>query len=571
MWLGESVLLLKIYGHNRSFKGYASNLLAMEWVLYQHNKPVPQYIDFDDRYCAEPFQILLAKHVASGKPLPSNAVIQWMKLRPEFSLRTPARRCPTEFRRLFAHRYKEKYGDGLLIKPNKTPLKLEYHAASSSIRGDLQLKIPDLPNPFVLTAPLKKLSTLADDCTVELEPYSRLLGRKNTNPDSLAANALLPKELLARSANAQKLKSHLANLCRSGPSLISLNQLYECFDEEVPPKMLKKESEALATLIDGLEFGMAPDVRFHNIKPKPDEQLAVFPKGHGVDFRPSKEFNTVATILRLGAMVSQIDNDLSESEKMTLQNMVVENRKLTQVEKDSLQAFLLWCLHTPQSTAGIKQKLSTVSDTQKKAIGQILISVACADGHIDPKEVTQLEKLYTTLGLDKSQVTSDLHALTAASEPVTVKKRDPQTTHAIPQAEEQSEEAQGFSLDMELIRRRKEETEQVKDVLTGIFADPIEEPEEEPTPSSTDEWTTSPLQVLDEAHQSFFHRLLKQETWERSVLYEVCKELGLMIDGAMEVLNEWAFDNANAPLIEDGDPVYVDVQLAREIVDVQYQ
>ena len=195
----EVLRLLKIYGHNRSFKGYASNLLAMEWVLYQHNKPVPQYIDFDDRYCAEPFQILLAKHVASGKPLPSNAVIQWMKLRPEFSLRTPARRCPTEFRRLFAHRYKEKYGDGLLIKPNKTPLKLEYHAASSSIRGDLQLKIPDLPNPFVLTAPLKKLSTLADDCTVELEPYSRLLGRKNTNPDSLAANALLPKELLMKS------------------------------------------------------------------------------------------------------------------------------------------------------------------------------------------------------------------------------------------------------------------------------------------------------------------------------------------------------------------------------------
>ncbi|NTV51339.1 MAG: hypothetical protein HGA69_00685, partial [Desulfobulbaceae bacterium] len=65
-----------------------------------------------------------------------------------------------------------------------------------------------------------------------------------------------------------------------------------------------------------------------------------------------------------------------------------------------------------------------------------------------------------------------------------------------------------------------------------------------------------------------FDRLLQQETWERSSLHDLCKELGLMVDGAMEVLNEWAFDNANAPLIEDGDPVFVDVNLAREIINV---
>ena len=42
-----------------------------------------------------------------------------------------------------------------------------------------------------------------------------------------------------------------------------------------------------------------------------------------------------------------------------------------------------------------------------------------------------------------------------------------------------------------------------------------------------------------------------------------------MVDGAMEVLNEWAFENANAPLIEDGEPIFVDLSLAKEIVDVQ--
>jgi hypothetical protein len=122
-------------------------------------------------------------------------------------------------------------------------------------------------------------------------------------------------------------------------------------------------------------------------------------------------------------------------------------------------------------------------------------------------------------------------------------------------------------LNEELIRIREEETRQVKGVLEGIFADPAEdEGHLDPTPAMAIP-TSSPLVGLDEAHQNFLHRLLTQETWERSALYETCKELGLMVDGAMEVINEWAFDNANVSLIEDGEPVYIDINLARELMN----
>ena len=47
----------------------------------------------------------------------------------------------------------------------------------------------------------------------------------------------------------------------------------------------------------------------------------------------------------------------------------------------------------------------------------------------------------------------------------------------------------------------------------------------------------------------------------------ITKELGLMADGAMEVHNEWAFENANAPLIEDGEEIYIDIELAKEIIN----
>ncbi|MDP1559753.1 MAG: tellurite resistance TerB C-terminal domain-containing protein [Nitrosomonas sp.] len=266
-------------------------------------------------------------------------------------------------------------------------------------------------------------------------------------------------------------------------------------------------------------------------------------------------------------MVSQIDDDLSPSEEATLQSLVKDNRELTAIEKDSLLTFLHWCLRTPQSTAGLKQRLSEVSTVEKTAISHILISVAHADGRIDPQEIRQLEKFYTTLGLDKKQVASDIHALAASSEPVTVGLRDPETSFTIPRPIPEPAIGKGFRLNDELIRIREEETRQVKGVLEGIFSDQAEEEADAGPVPTLVQHSSTPLNALDEVHQNLFHRLLTQETWERSAIHELCRELGLMVDGAMEVLNEWAFDNANAPLIDDGDPVYVDVNLAKEIIN----
>jgi len=565
--VNEVQRLLKVYSNNRSFRGYASNFLAMEWVLYRSDKPIPAYLDFNDRYCSEPFQVVLAQYVAVGKPIPANVALQWLTLHPEFRLRTPARRCVKEFRSLFFRRYAQKFGDGLLVKPNKTRLTLEYRAASPSIRRNLKI-VPNLPNPFILSGPIKKLGAIAEECTDELESYSRYLGRKDSDPKSLAALSLIPKELLIQTSGAKKVKESLAQFCRGGPSLISIDALYRNFGQKSPSQLNKKELENLASLLERMEFGIAPDIRFHNMKPGPEGNLAIFPKGHGIDFKPSKEFCTIGIIVRLGAMVSQIDRSLSPAEEVTIQNLIQNNRELNGIEKESLLAFLHWCIRTPQEAAGLKPRLAQVSTAHKIAISHILIAVAYADGAIDPKEIKQLEKLYATLGLDKEQVTSDIHALVAISEPVTVSSRDPETIYSIPQPVAAAGGTSKFILNEALLRTIEKETDQVKGVLADIFSDHEKDEADVDTIPAVTAAAVNPLSSLDKAHQNFFHRLLTQEKWERSALLETCKELGLMIDGAMEILNEWAFDNANAPLIEDGEPVYVDVNLAKEIINV---
>lgn len=557
--ISEVKRLLSIYGENNSFRGYANNFLAMEWILYQNSEVIPAYIDLNSRHSQAAFQVVLAQYVVAEKPIPADVALTWITIHPDFGVRTAARRCSEEFKTLFTQQYGQKFGDGLIVKPNKTPLRVSYYPANSSIERITDLKVKNLPDPFILTGTLKKINKIVEKCTIELDPYSRHIGRVGNSRDSLNALSLLPGELIKQSPVVKKVKNYLDSNISTSPKILSVDDLYELFGETTPATITKKDSENLAKLIEGIGFGLIPDSRFYNIKPSPEGKVVVFPKGHGIDFQPSREFHTMGSILRLGAIVSQIDDDVSSAEEETLKSLIQDNRELTNIEKDSLEAFLFWSLKTPQSITGLKQKLTSISKEEKIAIGHILISIANADGYIDNKEVKQIEKIYTTLGLDKAQVSRDIHQLISSDEPVTVALQSEKESFSIPDPARAN--ANTFSLNEEIIKIREMETQQVKSVLEEIFDD-----EDEIEDKNDVLATPNPLSSLDQTYQNLLNTLLTRETWGKDALREVCKRLDLMVDGALELLNEWAYEHANAPLIEDGELVYVDIELAKEIL-----
>ena len=196
--------LRSVYGHNRSFSGYVSALLSHVWVI--NHKYIGEQPDSDllvaRRDFTSVFKFLLAKAVGSGKPVDEQLALAWVKSHPEFTLRTPARRCPEEFDTLFKMRYRYKYGDGLEITPNRTRLKLEYRPASASLTGFQSVRL-DLPDASRLNGPVKKLIDLAESCTGELDSFSRFVGRPENSRDSLSALSLLPNDLIAALSQSQ--------------------------------------------------------------------------------------------------------------------------------------------------------------------------------------------------------------------------------------------------------------------------------------------------------------------------------------------------------------------------------
>jgi hypothetical protein len=191
----EVARLLGIYRNSNSFRRYASTFHDLGFLLRRtvdldEIKP-PQQRDGWELPVAT--RLALGVLASEEKPLTPEWALSWVLTSPEVPLRTPTQRCPDEFRELFLLRYRDSFGDGIRLRPNKTRLKIEYQPASASFGGPVTLTA-DLPDVARTSATLDRLRNLAEQCSQELDPFSRWVGRTGETA-SPPAIALLPPPL----------------------------------------------------------------------------------------------------------------------------------------------------------------------------------------------------------------------------------------------------------------------------------------------------------------------------------------------------------------------------------------
>ena len=170
--------LRTVFQASGSFRHYATQLLEMMIILRPKLLSMHSENEYFSSRSSLLFRLNLATVVDKGQPVCADLALAWIHYFPDYTLRTPARRCHAEFSALFKQRYTQKYGDGIVVKPNKTRLHLSYTPASGTLR-ELQVKKQmDLPDPSVLKAPVQKLISVAESCINALDAYSRYLGKK---------------------------------------------------------------------------------------------------------------------------------------------------------------------------------------------------------------------------------------------------------------------------------------------------------------------------------------------------------------------------------------------------------
>lgn len=552
--------LLRTYGDKSgSFKRYATELLNWIEVSSFNPKLYLEPVPIFTKTWELPLYLRLAlgRAAMDGVPIPPALALAWVKLDPAISLRTPATRCVEEFDKLFLLRYQREFGGGISLPRNKTKLKFVYRPASSGFHGynEIKLGFGDTPDVTVLTAPLGKLRRIVDEVTNELDSYSRFLARGSNQANSLDAMLLLPAE-----AWPDKLKQALDSLKkRMGGGLLamSFSELLNSFEKQAQPT--KDKVLGLAKALEALDIGMEPNVLHGATPPSLSETVVLFPEPRiEPHLKYSPAYQAALLTLQLSAVVANADGDFSAQELTRLTNQIQTARDLTSTHKQRLKAHLRLLHTTPVSLPALKKRLDLLEQPAKDTLASFMAAVAQADGDVSPDEIKMLEKIYKALGVEPKKVFGDIHtAATSESKTEIIEHSAPKVENA------------GFKLDTARIAELQKDTEKVSALLSSIFREEeVLAPVliEEKIITENEESSSVPsLLGLDESHSSLARLLLSRPEWTREELLDVAADLDLMLDGALEHINEAAFDAYDSPLTEGEGPITVNIEVLEKL------
>lgn len=559
--IAEIERLLTIYGGGGSFRHYAGELRGFVKVpLWEKSLCSDPTTELDDENnWGTNLRLIAGKMAAVGHPLPAKYALKWL-MKSDFLYYPPpmpAQRCREEFSRLFQIRYQQRFGAGLCFQATKRETQLQYRPASASFSGTGLTRMVNLPD----VKPTTELRDLATACSNELDAYSRFLGRHPDGKSAPEGLALLPKELLGEQ-QTERLATLVDWLTQAVADKETATIEFQELEARWPglhrEHFGKQESVSLAECLEKLGFGIEPDIRFGSYAPSPDGKLVFFKLPTGAPSDPTPSIRTAMLTLRLGAMVLTGNEMHRTDDEEHLVGNLCASFRLNATERRRLRAKLHWLLLSKPSTLRDKKRIEILDLNQRTIIGRFLVGVTGAPGHFSPSAVRALEKVYRLLGLESNSLYSELQS--ASTTPITVQERDSDRRgYAIPQPFKSDGEGKGrIEIDMAKVSAMQAETERVSGLLREIFVD---EEESVYKPAHAQD----SILGLDQAQSEFLRRLAAKSSWSRADLEALAGEHKILLDGAIEAINEATLDALGEPLLEGETQIEVNPNILKEL------
>lgn len=162
-------------------------------------------------------------------------------------------------------------------------------------------------------------------------------------------------------------------------------------------------------------------------------------------------------------------------------------------------------------------------------------------------------------------VAQSLYEKTSTDELVTVATALNSTGFIIPDSPSPNASIQ---LDMNRVDALKIESKKVTDMLGVLFEQdassdilmPIQTQVDEPIADNEN------LLDLDNAHSNLIKLLCSRIQWSRAELEEIASDAGMMLDGALEHINDATYDTFDAALTEGDDPIDINQNILKELL-----
>ena len=555
--------LLRIYGGNRSVKGYLGAFVdTAQATLGYEDKPEPR-LERAGYELPLSVRVTIGRMAKEGSPIGADRLLRWYAAHPDYSLRTPATRAFPEFRALFGQLVDQRFPEGIPVPVSKRNLRAQYHASSSEFVSDLEEYIGQVPDISRISRPLNVAKTIVDEATDALDKYSRFLGRNPDGRGTIEAHALLPQRLwpLFPCQEVDDLRCWAEGIIDGG-GFVPVVQVIEQLENARPEKITKRRLTDAADALARLSVGMAPDPRFALRSPKYDEPVVLFrlPEGITVLEEVSSRYKSILVAIAVGSFIAHADDDLAAIEHGELIAMIGDAEELSETERARLRANLDWMMAVSPDLGLFRRHVKDLPNDISRELGQFALVMAASDGVVSAREVSALERLYRALGLETDGIYSAIHNLTSPDEPVTVLPSGGQEQgFAIPP---RPDDSGVVNLDAARIASVMANTERVSSILGAIFEE--DEPEEELAEAT--ENVDHGFAGLDARHSAFLGELLVQSHWERDEYETLARQFQLMPAGAVETLNEWSLDQFDDLLLEVDLGISVNQDIRAEIM-----
>jgi uncharacterized protein/uncharacterized tellurite resistance protein B-like protein len=574
---------------NRSFQSYTKTFLeyvvatgAFEKALYLGAPPPAT----SSGGMPLPLRAGLGQCALDGAPVPAAWALCWARSEPNVSMPRVAGRCQAQFDGQFKRIYGQRFADGLKLSVNRTKLKVSYRPASAGLRSEnFSSDFGGLPDVTTVVTPLRKLQGIIDEAATGLEAYSRFIGRHRDKAESLEATLLLPKELW--SATVKVAVSALDTRVGAGMVVVRLGELVSAFGGAAAPS--REILKNLFGLLRSQSVGVEPDVLSGAKTPKADDSVVLFRLAVNeatLSSAAESAYAAVAVMLDLAITLANADGKISGREVQFLNRQVDAWSHVGDSAQRRLRARLRLGIVYPPALASLKSRIEPLPTAAREALAKLLSALAMADGKLDPAAVKHLEKMYALLGIDSKLLYSELHGVAAATDrrragPPATSPAEAQARAANSAARSDQPPAQGtpvgkaalnssgMRLDPVRIAALQAESERVTALLSRVFEEEVpaipiagvSAEDSAPEPSER----VPRLLGLDGEHSAFLRVLLTRHSWARAELSDIAADMEMMLDGALERVNEATLEAFDARIAEGDDPIEIAQDLMESV------
>jgi len=294
-------------------------------------------------------------------------------------------------------------------------------------------------------------------------------------------------------------------------------------------------------------------------------------------------YAAVAVMLDLAITLANADGKISGREVQFLNRQVDAWSHVGESAQRRLRARLRLGIVYPPTLASLQNRIEPVPPAARTALAKLLSALAVADGKLEPAEVKHLEKVYALMGIDRTMLYGELHAVSAAADRNTAGPsatslgltKAPTTSSAAKPDEAATQRiapetnSGAMQLDPARIAALQLESERVTALLSKVFEEEAPVPPmlvESPEDAGPESSERPPrLLGLDGEHSAFLRVLLTRHSWSRAELNDIAADMEMMLDGTLERINEAALEKFDVLLAEGDDPIAIALDLMESV------